>query len=146
MSVYDHDIAWAESEILKHHKAIADLEAYRRVLLAKQGIDACSEGASVNAYTNISSDELQPSPLERAAASAVLRTKKWVILNAIASSQSGLTSQQVVMACKAQGWNDARPGNTYPQLSTFRSQGLLFQAAGLWRITADGQRYVDGNR
>lgn len=69
-------------------------------------------------------------------------TKKRTILGAIAASVPGLSTQQVIAACISGGLKETTQGNTSPQLSLYKSKGLLDLKDGLWKITPEGREYL----
>jgi len=122
-------VAWAEAEIVKHMAIVEDLRAYIRVEQMKTG----------------AADSLAPKPPAPPPSPFVaqLKTahghKKRTMLQAIADSPDGLSTQQVIAACTAAGLPDVKVENVSPQLSAYRKAELLRLNSGVWHIMNAGR-------
>jgi hypothetical protein len=120
-------LEWVRAEKAKHKSILADLEATERVLLLRQ-----SEAAPP-----IPPTPHTPKPPEGYGA------KKRVLLGVIADAKpNGLTTPAVITAGTKAGLVGLKTENTSPQLSSYKSDGLLELRDGLWHITLSGMAFL----
>jgi hypothetical protein len=121
------DIAWADAEIARLRAAIAELEAFKRVSMAK------ASGVSASDYVQKSSV-----PLGRG-------RKKLSILKILSEGPAeGLTIKEIVTKLREKGL-DSSAANTSPQLSMYgKGLGAVVKLDdGRWRLTKVGKLTVD---
>jgi hypothetical protein len=68
--------------------------------------------------------------------------KKKLLLRLIAAEKEGLSSMDLVAAANKAGLRDAKLENVVPQLSLYKSDGLLILIGANWRITDNGREYL----
>lgn len=119
-------IEWVRAEKAKLKAAMADLEATERVLLQHQA------GVAPPA----------PAPQENTLPEGY-GAKKRILLRVIADARpNGLTTQGVITAATKAGLADLKTENVSPQLSAYKSDGLLELRDGLWHLTLAGMAVV----
>lgn len=124
--------------IREHEAALADLEATERVLM-KAAVSA-AERRDANA------PDILPTPLPLLAngsAGAVEKPGiKRTLLQVIANSPTGLTTQAAIAAAAKHGLEGLWTGNVSPKLSDAGKKRLLRLDHGTWLITEKGREYL----
>lgn len=121
-------LQWADEQIAKHRAAIADLEAFKRVISADTDSPKEQGVRKPNPFHIYD-------PQARGA-------KKYGILKALAATTHGMNTRGIVAALQSGGMVGTTQENTSPQLSLYRGDGLIVLDHGVWKITPKGTEYL----
>jgi hypothetical protein len=125
-TIADVDAAIA-AENDRHKAAIVALETTRRTLIDLLG--------GTNKFPSNHDRRILFDPREYGG-------KKKLLLRLIAAEKNGIPTSEVVAAASRAGLDDAKVENVVPQLSIFKSDGLLTLSGSDWIITDNGREYL----
>ena len=136
-------LEWAEAQE-KHHLRLAAFHHGKASSFAalRQAIVEVSEPERPSEnHWDLPGDAPEPAAI----AATPTGTKKWNCLDIIARTD-GITTPEIVVQLQKRGFSGSNQPNTSPQLSLYKTDGLISLDGSLWRITRAGHDFISAEK